>query len=237
MSTEERAKWLQVIKIPMILVGILFAVHLLQIVTGWPIYYWGIYPRKVIGLRGILFAPFIHGDWAHLLWNSFPLIALSIIFFYFYPRVAKPSLLMIYFLTGIGVWLFGNSNFHIGASGVIYGMLSFVMFTGIFRRNVKSIILGLIILFFYQGFFSGLIPKEGVSWESHLFGALTGVFAAYFYKDLIEEDEIPRTPSWELEPSQESRFYLPRDTFEKTKRQRIEERRREDPDGWTQDTT
>ena len=225
-ENAERLRWLRVVRIPIILVGILFAVHLLQIVTGWPIYYWGIYPRETFGLRGILFSPFIHGDWSHLIWNSFPLAALTIILFYFYPRVARSSLLMIFFITGISVWCFGKENFHIGASGVIYGMLSFVFATGLFRRNVKSFVLALIVLFFYQGFFSGLIPKEGVSWESHVFGALAGIFTAYFYKDFIEQDEIKKVPSWANEPTAQERYFLQRDIFEKTKKERWEEHQR-----------
>lgn len=233
---DARKRWLRVVKIPLVIVSILLLIHVFKEVSGWPIHYWGIYPRKVMGLRGIIFAPWIHGDWAHLFYNSAPLIALSLVMFYFYPRVARSSIVMVYLMTGIGVWLFGKSNFHIGASGVIYGMLSFVFWTGVFRWNVKSIVLALIILFFYQGFFTGLIPKDGVSWESHLFGALSGIFAAYFYKDFIEKDEEKVIPSWEKEAANSERYFLPRDVFEKTRRQREEELRNAEG-GWSSDHT
>jgi len=78
-------------------------------------------------------------------------------------------------------------------------------------------------LFFYQGFFSGLVPKDGVSWESHLYGALAGIFASYYYKDFIESDERKEKPSWELEPPAASKYFFPRDIFEKTKHQRRQE--------------
>jgi len=236
-ESAERKRWSIALRMAILFVSILFAVHLTELITGWPIYYWGIYPQKALGLRGIIFAPFIHGGWSHLIWNSFPLFALTLILFYFYPRVARPSLVLIFLLTGISVWLFGKRNFHIGASGVIYGMLAFVLFSGMFRKNVKSIVLSLIILFFYQGFFSGFLPKEGVSWESHVFGALSGVFAAYFYKDFIEEDEQKKRPSWENEPAPSERYFLPRDVFELTKRERWEAQQRAQRDDWTSDHT
>lgn len=237
MASPEEKRWWRSFSIALSAVSIILLVHVIKEWTGWPIYYWGIYPGEWIGLRGILFSPFIHGDWSHLIWNGFPLFALTLILFYFYPRVARNSLIMIFLMTGFSVWLFGQRNFHIGASGVIYGMLAFVFCSGLFRRNVKSIVLALIILFFYQGFFSGLIPKEGVSWESHLFGALSGAFAAYFYKDHIEADEVPKRPSWENEPVAAERFFLSRDVFDMTKQQRAEERRRAAENDWTSDTS
>jgi len=203
---------------------------------GHQLYQWGIYPRTIHGLKGIIFSPFIHGDWGHLIFNMMPFFTLGLIIYYFYPRVAGSVMVMIFIITGISVWGFARYNYHIGASGLVYGMLAFVGVTGILRRNVKSIILSLIVLFFYQGFFNGLIPKEGVSWESHLYGALAGAFAAYFYKNYIEEDEEKTVPSWELEQPQEGRYFLPRDIFEKTKAQRLAEQN-PPPGEWTQDHT
>ena len=223
--------------IPTIWVVLMASVHLIQVLTNLPIYKLGVYPRFFSGLKGIVFAPFIHGDLGHLFFNMMPLFALGLIIYYFYPRVATRSMLMIYFLTGISVWAFGGYNYHIGASGVVYGMVSFVFWTGVFRRNLKSIVLALVILFFYQGMFSGLIPKEGVSWESHLYGALAGIFAAFFYKDHIEEDEIEQIPSWEKEGEPDQKHFLPRDIFEKTKAQRAAELRDQSNDGWTSSNT
>jgi len=225
------------ILIPGLWVLLIALVHLVQMLTDLPIYKLGVYPRFLSGLKGILFAPLIHGDLGHLFFNSMPLFALGLIIYYFYPRVATRSLLMIYFLTGISVWAFGGYNYHIGASGVVYGMVSFVFWTGVFRRNLKSIVLALVILFFYQGMFSGLIPKEGVSWESHLYGALAGIFAAFFYKEHIEEDEVEQIPSWEKEEQPDQQYFLQRDIFDKTKAQRAEELRNLNNDGWTSSNT
>ena len=132
---------------------------------------------------------------------------------------------MIYLLTGLSVWLFGRSVFHIGLSGVVYGLVSFVFWNGIFRRNIKSIILALIVTFLYSGFFMGILPnQEGISWESHLLGGLIGIFTSFWYKDEIEKDEQKVVPSWEREPQKEETFFLNRDIFEKTKEERLKEK-------------
>ena len=107
-----------------------------------------------------------------------------------------------------------------GASGVVYGLVSFLFWTGIFRRNLKSIILSLAILVMYGGYFHGIVPtKEGVSWESHLFGGLVGIFTAYLFKNVREDDETERPDPWADERGKEE-YFLPRDTFEMTKQER-----------------
>ena len=225
------------IRLPFFFIGVLWFIHLLQVVNGWDLGYLGIYPRHFFGLRGVITAPFIHGDIAHLISNSVPLFVLWSLIRYFYPKVATRSFLMIFIMTGLVVWGLGRSVFHIGASGVIYGLVAFLLGNGIFRRNVKSTILALIILFFYSGMFVGILPdQQGISWESHLIGALVGLFVAYFYKEEIEADEERQLPSWELEEEAAQPYFLPRDIFDQT----IEERRRAEEDaadGWTSSTT
>jgi membrane associated rhomboid family serine protease len=208
------------------LIVLIWGVHILQFLTPFDFGQFGIYPRDMTGLRGILFSPLVHGDFGHLINNSVPLFVLSSMIFYFYPRVGWRSFLMIYLLTGLFVWIFGRSVFHIGASGVVYGLVSFVFWTGIFRRNLKAIVLGLIVAFLYSGMFLGVLPnQEGISWESHLIGGLVGIFVAYWYKEETESDEAPTRYSWEDEPEDSNRpHFLQSDTFEKTK----EDRRKED---------
>ena len=202
---------------------LLWAVHLLQLLSQSDFGNYGIFPREMFGLRGVLFAPLIHdhSDIRHLLSNSAPVVILSTIILYFYRRVATRSMLMIYLLTGLTVWLFARRVFHIGASGLVYGMVSFVFWSGIFRRSLKSVILALIVTILYSGYFWGILPnQEGISWESHLLGALTGIFTAYWYKEEIEADEEEMQPSWEREPPEEARYFLERDAFELTKAER-----------------
>ncbi|MFQ5447639.1 MAG: rhomboid family intramembrane serine protease [Saprospiraceae bacterium] len=211
------------LRLPFRFMVLLWGVHFIQIVTGTDFGAYGIYPREMFGLRGILLAPLIHANMQHLVSNSAPLFLLAVMILYFYPRVALRSMAMIYVLTGVAVWLFARKVFHIGASGVIYGLVSFVFWSGIFRRNVKSIILALIVTFLYSGLFLGILPNQrGISWESHLLGGLVGIFTAYWYKEEIEADENPEPAALEGQDEEPS-FFLDRDVFEKTKAERLRE--------------
>ena len=216
------------LKFPLQFVALLWIVHAAQVLT-FDFGFLGLFPRALFGLRGIVLAPLIHADWQHLISNSAPLLVLGSIIMVFYRRVAWRSMLMIYLLTGLAVWLFGRTVFHIGASGVVYGLLSFVFWSGVFRRNVKSIVLALIVLFLYSGLFLGILPnQEGISWESHLLGALMGIFTAYWYKEEIEQGENDRyVPSWEREPEVEAPYFLDRDVFDLTKLERQQRAREE----------
>lgn len=140
---------------------------------------------------------------------------LGAIIFWFYPRIAIKSFIWIYLLSGLGVWFFAAPyTYHIGASGIVYGMVSLVFWSGIFRRNIKSIVLALIILVLYAGYFGGIVPgKEGISWESHLLGAIAGIVLAWIYRSDIEQDEIPLAIDEEEE--EEKDYFLPRDVFER----------------------
>lgn len=220
------------IKFAGICILLLWSIHILGFLTGNTFAQYGIYPRKMDGLIGIITAPLIHGDIEHLYSNSFPFFVLTGVIYFFYPKVAVPSFIFIYLITGFTVWLFARPVHHIGASGVVYGLLSFVLFTGIFRRNVKSIAIALSVTVLYSGYFYGLLPlDEKISWESHLFGALVGVLIAYLFKGQIEEDEV-RTDPWANDVHTEE-FFLARDTFEKTKAERIQEQQ----SAWEQDNS
>ena len=244
---------------PLFFVVALWLIHLFQEWTAFDLSYWGIYPRASFGLRGILFAPLLHGDWGHLASNSVPFLVLATMVVYFYPRVALRVFLLLYFITGFAVWLFARASvYHIGLSYVVYGLVSFVFWTGVFRRSVRSIVLASIVTLLYSGMIAGILPtteiiQRNISWESHLLGAIVGVFLAYFYKEEIEEDEADPSVLQE-----EKRPYFAHNVFEKTKeerwreaedeRQRRElerryyeeqERQRRLPpfDGWTSDST
>ncbi len=216
------------------LVLVLWVVHLLQVITGVDLGWLGVYPHRVFGLKGILFSPLIHADWGHLLSNTPPLFFLSLIIFYFFRSIAVPSLVMIYFLTGLTVWLFGRPVFHIGASGVIYGLVAFVFWNGIFRRNLKSIVLALIVMFYYGSMFAGILPgQQGISWESHLLGGLVGIFTSFWFRGNLEKDEAKPVYSWEgEEESPLDSYFLDRDAFDKTKEERRRENRDQDLGQW-----
>ena len=200
----------------------IFLVHIYTVYTDISLTHWGIFPRDASGLMGILTAPLVHGSWHHLFSNAAPLLVTTTLIYFFYPRVAIASFFFIYFLTGISVWLFGRSSFHVGASGVVYGLVSFIFWTGIFRRNIKSIILALVVTILYSGYLGGIVPfKEGVSWESHLLGGIMGIFVAFLFKGIIEQDEEDYDP-WADEQDEEATYYFPRDVFAMTKQERFE---------------
>lgn len=140
---------------------------------------YGIVPRRVFGLRGILFAPFLHGNLVHLMANTVPFLTLGwlVMLQETSDFFAVSAVTMV--VSGLGVWLFGSPGIHIGASGVIFGYLGFLLLRGFFERNIPSIFLSLIVGFFYGGLIWGVLPAQvGISWEGHLFGFLGGALAA-----------------------------------------------------------
>lgn len=194
--------------LPIYLVAIMWAIQVVNWLVGLQFGWLGIYPREIFGLRGILFAPVIHGSWGHILSNTPPLFVMSAMLLFFYRRVAFPAFTMIYLLTGLAVWIFGRSVFHIGASGVIFGLATFLIANGAFRRDLKSIALALLVVFYYGSMFAGVLPGQpGVSWESHLLGGIVGIFASFWFKDSIEKDEVKVKYSWEEEPLERKNFF------------------------------
>jgi membrane associated rhomboid family serine protease len=169
---------------PLFFVFILWAIKIFEIYYGISLIIFGILPRTFEGLSGIFTAPLIHGDLYHLFSNSLPLIILGIGVFYFYRPVAFKVFFMVYLLSDIAIWLFASGKgYHIGASGLIYGFVSFLFFSGIFRNEKKSMALSLLVVFLYGGLLWGMFPlQEGVSWEAHFFGAAAGAFAAFTYR-------------------------------------------------------
>ena len=176
---------------------LLWIVHLISFFFQIDLTRMGILPRNLAGLLGIITAPMVHGDFSHLISNTIPLVVLGWIIFFFYPKVSYLAFGFIYFFTGLLVWIFARQVYHIGASGVVYGFVSFLFFSGLFRRDNKSISLALIITFLYGGLVWGMIPGwKGISWEAHLFGAITGLAAAYLFRKI---DPPAKKYDWEDE--------------------------------------
>lgn len=146
----------------------------------------GILPRTVTGLIGILTAPLIHGDLGHLISNTVPLLSLGAILFYFYPRIAPVVFARCYLITNILVWLFSlRVSYHIGASGLVYGLSAFLIFFGLLRMDFWSLLISAVVFLMYGGIFYGIFPSNPhVSWESHLAGVVVGTSTAFGYRDL-----------------------------------------------------
>ena len=191
MDTKDVNAFLNAARFPIYIILIMWMVHITKIAMDIDITHYGVYPRTMSGAKGIFFSPFIHGDFGHLISNTVPMFVLGLIVFTFYRKVAISSFLLIYMFTGFSVWLFSSSMaYHIGASGVVYGLLSFVFWSGIFRQNIRAIVLALVVLTLYSGFFFGVLPdQEGVSWESHLFGAIVGIIVSFIFKSVLEDEE------------------------------------------------
>ena len=165
--------------VPARLVFIIWAVYFVDTLYPLSLSVYGILPRTLVGVIGIVTAPLLHGSVAHLVSNTMPLLILGTVLYMFYDRIASRVFLQCYFLTGLLVWLFGRPFYHIGASGVIYGLAAFLMFFGLFRRDFRSLLISIIIVIFYGSIFYGVLPNQpGVSWESHLCGGVVGFFNA-----------------------------------------------------------
>lgn len=196
----------------------MWVMHIIKVVGGfnWDIY--GIYPRDPDGVVGIIMAPLLHGGFKHLSSNTIPLFLMFTLISLFYPKVSKISFIAIYLITGISVWFFGRSVYHIGASGVVYGLISFVFWSGIFRKNIKSVILSIVIVFLYSGYVVGVLPGQpGISWESHLLGALAGVLVAFVVRNIKENHEIEDQRKEQYSEHYIENYFFERDVFDENK--------------------
>ena len=179
-------------------VGILWLLHLSSWALGLDSGHFGIRPRRLEGLAGIVFAPLTHADFGHLLANSPPLVVLVTVMLTLYPQSAIRVLPAVYGLTGIAVWLFARDASHLGASGLVYGLASYVFAAGMLRRDRRAIAASLLVCFLYGALVWGLVPiAPRMSWETHLAAALVGVVMAVALRGL---DAVPRKRySWENE--------------------------------------
>lgn len=156
---------------------------------------YGIYPQKISGLKGILCSPFIHGSAEHLYNNTIPLAILTAGLFYFYRRISLKVLLIGILVSGFFTWAIGRPSYHIGASGVIYLLVSFIFFKGIFTKHYRLVALSLIVVFIYGSMLWYIFPVEdGISWEGHLGGFLAGLALALLMKTDVPP---PKKYAWE----------------------------------------
>jgi membrane associated rhomboid family serine protease len=161
----------------------------------------GIYPLHLKGLSGILFAPFVHSDFNHLISNSVPFFILLFMLVYYYRRISYRIFFQMYILAGLCVWLAGREAWHIGASGVVYALAAFHFVSGIIRNDTRLLTLSVIVVFLYGGLIWGVLPiNPDVSWEGHLWGAISGVVLALYYRKYIIRRD---TFDWEEEEEEE----------------------------------
>ena len=190
-----RKKLLLSMIIPGIFVFFMWLVKIIEVLFDIDLSRFGIYPLTVSRTcREFYFLLLFMPDFAHLFNNSLPLFFLSIALFYFYSEVALKVFIWTYFLTGLLVWIAGRDAWHIGASGLVYGLASFLFFSGIIRRYFRLIALSLLIVFLYGSMVWGLFPGvyKNVSWESHMLGFFSGVVLSVWFRN-----EGPQKPVYE----------------------------------------
>lgn len=187
----------KVLLIPMVAVLLIWTVFWVEIRFQINLNQYGIFPRTLMGLRGILFSPFLHGSVEHLYNNTIPIAILTASLVYFYRSVSLKVLLWGVLFSGLLTWFIGRPSYHIGASGLIYVLASFIFFKGIFTKHYRLVALSLMVVFIYGSLLWFIFPlKDDISWEGHLSGFITGLFFALFVKA-----KIPKTKkyAWELE--------------------------------------
>ena len=197
-SERARANFRLAVKMALGFVALIWLIQLLDWALDLEPADFGVRPRQLAGLPGIFFAPLVHGGFAHLLANSPPLLVLGTAMLYLYPSAALRVLPAVYLGTGVAVWLFARGSAHVGASGLIYGLVSYIFVAGLIRRDRRAIAASLLVCFMYGALIWGLLPIEpGVSWETHLAAALIGIVLAIA---LRRRDIPPRVRyTWENE--------------------------------------
>jgi len=197
--------------IPLIFVILIWGIYWIEIKFGFNFNKFGILPRELGGLMGVLCSPFIHSDTNHLFNNSIPLFVLSTCLFYFYKKVSVKVLIFGGFFTGLLTWFIARESYHIGASGIVYLLFSFVFFSGIIRKHYRLVSVSLITIFLYGSMIWYVLPiKEGISWEGHLSGLITGVVLAILFRKrgvVKEKYEFSKTEFDEM--FDESGNYVP----------------------------
>jgi len=204
MVRAEEKKMIRSMVFPFIMVLLMWAVMLIEVIGKYDFSFLGIYPLRWQGLPGIITTPFVHGDFSHLIANSVPLIILGSALFYFYKDIAWRILLVIWLFSGFWVWVAARPAFHIGASGIVYGLAAFILVSGIIRKHTGLMALALVVVFLYGsliwGIFPEFFPEKNISWEAHLFGLVAGVLLAFYYR---KEGPQRKIYEWELEEEEE----------------------------------
>ena len=172
---------------PCLLLLIFYAVMGIATIEHLDVTRWGVYPREAKGLLGILTHPFVHAGWKHLYSNSLPFVLLTWALCYFYRDWGLLVFFLLWIGTGLLTFFIGQPAWHIGASGIIYAMTSFLFFSGVIRRHPPLIALSLLVIFLYGSLVWGLFPSPytvelNISWEGHLSGGFMGLLLAIAFR-------------------------------------------------------
>jgi membrane associated rhomboid family serine protease len=203
----------KIITIPFLFVFTIWLVYWVEIYFNLNFTKFGVLPRKLTGLRGVFFSPFIHSGVSHLFNNSIPLAVLLSALIYFYQKVYLQILFLGSLFTGILTWVIAREAYHIGASGIVYLLFSFVFFSGIIKKQYQLVAVSLIVIFLYGSMIWYVLPiKDGVSWEGHLSGFSVGLLFALIYRNkgiVKEKFQFPET-EFDLLFDEEGNFNPPK---------------------------
>ncbi len=180
---EDYKKFKYSIILPLFFVFILWLVKIAEVTENLNFFYFGNFPRDIKGISGIFLSPFIHSDFNHLISNSIPLLVLGTGIIYFYRSIAYKVFGLVWILSGICVWLGARDSYHIGASGLIYGIAAFLFLSGLIRKDFRLAAISLLVVFLYGSLIWGVFPiYPNISWEYHLWGGISGFIAAVIYR-------------------------------------------------------
>ncbi len=180
----------KIVMFPLLMVLLMWIVFLFEIDYGYNLNRYGILPRNLSGLQGVLFAPFIHGDFEHLTNNTISFFVLTLTLRYFYPKNYMRIFMVGLLVTGLLTWGIGRVSYHIGMSGQIYMLAAFIFTKSFFSKNYRLIALSLAIIFLYGGMIWYILPiDKAISWEGHLSGLLIGVLLSFLYENEINHKE------------------------------------------------
>lgn len=203
MNTEKK-KFYSSITIPAILLIVMWLVKFIEMGFDLSFSFLGTHPLEADGLPGIILMPFLHGSLEHILANTVPFFVLASALFYFYRDISLRVLIGIWLLSGIWVWFGGRDSWHIGASGVIYGLSSFLFVSGAIRKNTQLAALAMIVAFLYGsmiwGIFPEFFPEKNISWEGHLGGLVSGLIMAFYYR---KQGPQAKKYSWDYEDEED----------------------------------
>ena len=216
---EEKREIITALAYPLVFVALLWIVYFVSNAIEFDLALLGIHPLDVKSLTGILTAPLIHLDFDHISSNSLSFIVIAFGLCFLYKRRAIPIFLFIYIASGLWGWCFARGGYHIGASGLVYGMFFFLITSAIIKREKRTMAFSLLITFLYGaivwGFFPVFFPGKNISWEIHTTGALSGVVAAFYFRKDGPQKEIPpeedeqeegedENPYWAVKTSEEN---------------------------------
>ena len=203
MNKSEKKEAFRVLFIPFLFLLIMWGVKLVELQFDFSFIQFGVFPQTSKGLRGILFSPFIHKDFTHLFNNSYPILILGGLLFSMYQKIALQIFTWLFFISGFWLWIIGRPSFHIGASGLIYALASFLFISGVIRKNRRLAAVSLVIIFLYGSMIWGIFPVKGpVSWEGHLAGFMAGILVAIFHRN---EGPKPKKYQWEIDEELEEK--------------------------------